>query len=456
MDIKISGEESLQKTFQVIVPSSDIATKKMGFIKSRAHKVKIDGFRPGKAPMPILEQRLGEDALNHVLRTSIDTAVKSCVKDHDLRYIGEPKVDFGDFSEGKDLSFSVQFELLPNVEVKDYSGLSLEKIVVDVQDKDVTEALNRLHKDHKSFEENESDKPAKKGDRVAIECTLSENGAPLANYPAFEANVELGEEFMLSDLDKVLIGAKVGDVKETETTVSKKLQDANLAGKAFHVSIKVKKINAPIVHKIDDTFAKEFGQESLETLKKTLKENLARNYESIARLYMKRHLLDALEGMYSFELPKSMVNNEFNTIWNHLQAEINTAKQSGEYDESETKPEEELKSDYEKIAARRVKLGLVISEVARAEKIQLSQDELRNALYREAMKYQGQERQVMEYFRNHPENIERIAAPILEDKVVDHIATKVKMNEVKVDVTGLKKKVKGVVPTMFDHEEDAA
>lgn len=455
MDIKLSGEESLKKTFQVVVPSSDISTTKMGFIKSRAHKIKVDGFRPGKAPMPILEQRLGEEALNHVLRNSIDIAVKSCVKDHDLRYIGQPKVDFGDFSEGKDLSFSVEFELLPHVEVKDYSGFNLEKISVDLQEKDIEEALNRLHKDHKSFDQNESIQPAQKGDRVNIECTLFENGTPLTNYSKFTVNVILGEDFMLEGIDKVLVGAKNGETKETDTTVSKKLQDPAIAGKTLQAFLMVKEIHSPVAHKIDDAFAKEFGQESLEAFKNTLKENLSNNYAHISRLYMKRHLLDALAGMYDFDLPKSMVENEFNAIWGHLQAEINTAKEKGEYDETDAKPEAELKEEYEKIAQRRVKLGLVISEVARAEKIQISQDELRNALHKEAMKYQGQERQVMEYFRSHPEQIERIAAPLLEDKVVDHISTKAKINEVKVDVDGLKKKVKGVVPTMFDQEDDA-
>jgi trigger factor len=269
--------------------------------------------------------------------------------------------------------------------------------------------------------------------------------------------VELGDKtFMLSGMEEGLLGLKAGEDKSFDSEVSKNFQDAVISGKKVQVHALVKKTLSPVQHKLDDAFAKEFGYDSFDALKEAMKTNVTRNYESVARLYLKRHMLDALEGMYSFDLPKSMVENEFKTIWTHLQSEIEDAKSKGEFDESDSKPEEELRTEYMGIAERRVKLGLVISEISRAEKIQLSQDELRNALYREATKYPGQERQVMDHFKNHPHSIERIAAPILEDKVVDHIATKAKITETQVNVQDLKKKVKGVVPSFFDNEEETA
>lgn len=455
MDIKLTSTEGLNKTFKVLMTSKDILTKKSEYIKARAHKIKIDGFRPGKAPAHILEQRLGDEALSSVLRTSIDGAIKTAAKDHDLRYIGEPKVDFEDYSEGTDFSFTIGFELMPTIEVKGFDKIELEKLVVELDDKEVEKSLADLHKNHKSFAP--SDAKATKECRVEVELTLAENGKKLPNYTNIETTIDLGDaSFMLSGFDKALTGTKEGDEKTFTSDVAENFQDKALAKKTLEATVVVKKVLAPVTHKMDDAFAKEFGQESLQALKDTMKANLARNYESIARLYMKRHMLDALESAYNFDLPKSMVNNEFNTIWTHLQNEITAAKEAGEFDEKESKPEDELKAEYTKIAERRVKLGLVISEVAKAEKIQLSQDELRNAIYREAMKYSGQERQVMEYFRNNPHAIESVAAPILEDKVVDHIATKVKTKEIKVDVAALKKKVRGVVPTLFDDEDDKA
>lgn len=453
MDIKLTSQEGLSRNFKVVVPASDIKTKKETYIKNQAGRVKVDGFRPGKAPMSVLEQRLGGDALNHALRNSIDAAIKSAVKDHNLRYIGEPKVEFDEFNEGSDLSFSLGFEIMPDVEVKDFSKLELENLVVDLSDKEVDESIKDLHKKHKSFQPSEG--KAKKGSRVSVEITLSQDGKNLSKYNKVNATVDLdSKSFMLSGFDTELAGTKAGDEKTFESTVAENFADKELAGKKVQAHVVVKQVLEPKEHKIDDAFAKEFGHDSLDVLKNKMRENLEKNYASIARLYMKRHLLDALDKMYDFDLPKSMVEGEFNNIWQHLQNEIAQAKANGEYDEKDAKPEAELKAEYEAIAKRRVKLGLVISEVARVEKINLSQEELRNAIYREAMRYPGQERQVMDYFRSHPQAIDRIAAPILEDKVVDQIATKVKTKEIKVDVPSLKKKVRGVVPTLFDEEEE--
>ncbi len=456
MEIKLTSNKGLTKVFDVVVTSQDILSKKAAYIKARASKVKVDGFRPGKAPAHVLEQRLGDEALNSVLRTSIDTAIKTSAKDHELRYIGEPKVDFEDFSEGKDLSFKITFEVMPNIEVKPFDKIELEKLLVEVSDKEVDDSIKDLHKNHKSFKPEDNAK-AEKGCRIQIDLTLLDAGKKVPNYTNVETTVDLGDEsFMLSGFDKALTGATESEEKTFRSEIASNFHDKALAGKSLDAVVKVKKVLKPVTHKIDDAFAKEFGHDSLDALKQTMRDNLTRNYESIARLYMKRHMLDKLETEYDFDLPESMVNNEFNNIWQHLQNEIAAAKASGEFDEKDAKPEEELKAEYTSIAKRRVKLGLVISEVAKKEKIQLSQDELRNAIYREAMKYTGQERQAMEYFRNNPQAIDAVAAPILEDKVVDHIATKVKTKETKVDVPTLKKKVKGVVPTLFDDEDDKA
>ncbi len=455
MQTEILSSKGLTREFKVIVSAQDIAEQKIAYIKSRAGKIKIDGFRPGKAPMPVLEQRLGGDALNHALRTFIDNSIKATAKEHNLQYINEPKVDLGDFEEGKDLSFSLTFEVMPEIKNTDFSKIKLDQLVVDMSDEEVEKAVKDLHKNHKSFEHKEG-RAAEKGDRIACELSLSLNGKKVSGYQNASVTLDIGDKaFMLSGVDDAATGLKEGEKKTFSSTVADNFGDAQLAGKNVEVTLVVKKVSAPKKLKIDDEFAKEFKQETLEDLKKNLKENLQSNYSSIARLYLKRHLLDALEKAYDFPLPESMVTSEFNNIWQHLQNELAQAKARGEKIEDEDKPEDELKTEYQKIAERRVRLGLIISHVAKEEKITLSQDELRNAIYREAMRYTGQERKVMEYYRSHPHMIDRLVAPILEDKVVDFIATKIKTTEVKVDVPGLKKKVKGVVPTFFDNEDAA-
>ncbi len=454
MQVQLLSSDGLMREFRVVIPASDLNEKKTGYINSRAHKVKVDGFRPGKVPAYILEQRLGGDALNHALRASIDESIKAAAKGHNLQYINEPKVDFDEFEEGRDLTFKITFDVMPKIETKDFSVISLEKLVADVGEKEIEKSLHDLHKNHKAFQSEEG-RTVQIGDRVSCGVSLTLSGKKVKDYQKVSVTLDVGANaFMLSGIDNQIVGMKAGDQKTFLSTVSPDFSDKEIAGREVEATLVVKQAFAPKTFELDDAFAKEFGQESFDALKSHLKENLRNNYNSIGRLYMKRHLLDELEKAYDFDLPESMVKTEFENIWQHLQNEISGAKARGDKIDDEDKSEEQLRTEYEKIAQRRVRLGLVISHIAKEEKIQLTQDELRNAIYREAMRYRGQERKVMEYYRNNPQMIDRIAAPLLEDKVVDFISTKAQTKEVKVDVEGLKKKVKGIVPTMFDDEAE--
>jgi len=455
MKIELVSEKGLVREFKGIIPSADIQKQKMDYIKSRANKVRIDGFRPGKVPQEILEQRLGDEALHHVLRKSVDSCVTKTIKDHEIRQAGEPQIDFDPFEEGKDFGIKMVFETLPEIKLKDFGSIELEKLSVDVPDAEVEKALQNLNESHKAFTPVQKERAVKDGDRVSCEISLSFNGKKLPQYQKATVTVDVGSKtFMIDGIDAQLKKMKEGETATFKGSVAKNFGDNHIAGQEVDVTLSYKKHLEAKSFKIDDEFAKEFGKDTLADLKAQVRENLEESFQSIARLYMKRHMLDALEKEYKFDLPETMVKVEFESIWQQLQAEIQQSKESGEYDEKEAKPEDELRKEYRGIAERRVRLGLVISEVARSEKIQLSQEELRNALFREALRYPGQEKQVMEYFRSHPQFIDRVAAPMLEDKVVDHIATKIKTKDVKVDVNGLKKKVKGVVPTLFDDEEN--
>ncbi|MBX9976849.1 MAG: trigger factor, partial [Alphaproteobacteria bacterium] len=330
MHVQLLSSDGLTREFKVVIPANDLNAKKKDYIKSRAHKVKIDGFRPGKVPAHLLEQRLGGDAFNHALRTSIDQSIKTTAKDHNLQYINEPKVDFEEFDEGKDLAFTLTFEVMPEIETKDFSGIKLDKLVVDVADTEVEKSLKDLHENHTAFKPEEG-RAAKKGDRVSCDISLTQGGKKLAGYQNLSATVDVGAKtFILSDMDDQVLGAKEGETKTFSSTVADNFGDKKLAGKSVDVTLIVKSVLAPKAFKIDDEFAKEFGKDTLDALKKDMKEGLERNYTGIARLYLKRHLLDELEKMYDFPLPESMVKSEFDAIWKHLQNEMEKAKAAGE------------------------------------------------------------------------------------------------------------------------------
>ena len=357
MNIELVSTEGLVKTFKAVVSADDIQTQKAQYIKNRASKVKIDGFRPGKAPAHILEQRLGGDALNHVLRTSIDKAIKSTTKDHGIRALGEPKVDFDSFDEGKDLSFSMVFESMPTIELKDLNHIELEKIAVDVKDKDVTDALSKLKDGHKSFKIEEG-RAASKDDRIACELSVSQDGKPISEYQKVAVTLDLAQkDFVFPEVNAAVMGKKSGDDVTFSSKASEKFGDKKIAGKTVDVSIHIKDVLAPQTFELNDDFAKEFQKETLDDLKKALKESLENEYNAAGRLYMKRHLLDALEKEYTFDLPVSMVTNEFDNIWGHLQSEIKSAEDKGEEVDNEGKTDDEVRTEYEAIAKRRVKLG---------------------------------------------------------------------------------------------------
>lgn len=451
MQFQRTSQDGLMISFSVTIASKDLQVKKNDYIASRARKVRLDGFRPGKVPQNILEQHLGGDALNHALRTSVDEAIKKVATDNNLRYVNEPHIDLKEFEEGKDVVFSLSFETLPIIEIKDFKSLpTLETLDVDIDPKEVQESLEGLHKQHQSFKPEEG-RSAQKGDRVACTLSLRMNGKPVKKYEKLSLTIAVGENNLpFSDVEEKVLNMKSGESKEFDSVISKDFGDKILAGKTVSVRVSVKDVLAPQSFQLDDAFAKEFGEESLDALKNKLQERLKAEYAQVARLYTKRHLLDALEKEYTFDLPKSMVTSEFETIWSQLQREIELAKEKGETIDNEGKSDDDVRAEYERIASRRVQLGLLISHIAGQQKIQLSQEELRQAIFQEAMRYPGQERRVMEYYRTHPKMIDRLAAPIMEDKVVDYILSQMTVSSVKISTKDFKEKVRGVVPTSFD------
>ena len=454
MQVQRTSQDGLTVSFSVTISSDDLQNKKNEYIASRARKVRLDGFRPGKVPQHILEQHLGGDALNHALRTSVDEAIKKTASENNLRYVNEPHVDFKELEDGKDVIFSLSFETLPEIALKDFKSLaSLEKFEVELDAKEIQESLEGLHKQHQSFKPEEG-RVAQKGDRVSATLSVRLHGKPVKKYEKLALTLAVGENNLpFSNVEVQSEGMKAGDVKECDSVVSSDFGDKALSGKAVSVRIHVKEVLTLQAFQLDDVFAKEFGEESFDALKVKVSDRLKAEYDQIARLYTKRHLLDALEKEYTFDLPKSMVNAEFETIWGHLQREIEEAKANGDTIDNEGKTDEEVRAEYERIAKRRVQLGLLISHIAGEQKIQLSQEDLRQAIFQEAMRYPGQERRVMEYYRTHPKMIDRLAAPLLEDKVVDYILSQMTVSNVKISTQDFKEKVRGVVPTSFDDDD---
>lgn len=432
MKVSVLKQDGLSRELEVTVPAETILKKVESQLVSYGKTAKIPGFRPGKIPMPILKKNYGRMILGEVLDKTVQESMANALREQDLRPAMQPKVALKDgesFDEGKDLTYTMSLEILPTFDVMDLSKVSVEKPVAKVEDKVINETLDRVAKSNRSFVKVEEARAAKAGDTIVIDFHgETKDGMSLPGMSGHDMAVEIGSGQLIPGFEDQLIGKKVGDHAHVDVTFPEDYGAKELAGKAAIFHCDVKELRESAEAKIDEDLAKKLGFENLDTLKDAVVKNITEDYDQLSRLRLKRALLDVLDENHSFELPKGMVDAEYESIVRQMEQE---KKQAGEdisqADKDELKP----------IAERRVRLGLVLAEIGRANKIEVKQDELYKAIYAEARKYPGQEQQVLEFYSKNPQVIESFRAPIYEDKVIDFILTKAKVAEKNVSIDEL-------------------
>ena len=451
-------KEGLSSEFKVVVTSKELDEKVSAKLSSYSKKVKIDGFRPGKVPENVVMQRYGSEVLQEAVQDAVEASTESVLKENNLNPAIKPQVKVTAFDKGKDLEFTLSVEVLPEIELKGFNEMEFEKLVAKVDPADVDRSVNMMVERHRKFVDLEKPRAAIKTDLVKMTATLRVGENIWNDFKDKEMEIEIGtNEVIFEDVDKKLEGAKVGD----QITIDNKCPDdfpiEDLRGKTLTVDAKIDKIQARVLFKADDEYAKEVGIESLEKLRAGVEEMIQIMNNNASRLLLKRRLLDKLSDEYDFELPPSMVENEFTAIWNNLLEQIEEAKETGVYkgDKDDLRVDDESKKEYHDIAKRRVRLGLVISEVAKVNGVSLTQEEVREAVINEAKKYKGEENEAVDHFRKNPQALEALCSPVLEDKVVDFILDSVNLKEREVDMKTFRKEIKEVLPVDDDIDEDA-
>lgn len=431
MQVTELAAEGLKRAFTVVVPAADIAAARDQRLASLAKDIRLPGFRPGKVPMGVVKQRYGSAIMGEVLEEQVQSATKNVVDERGLRPAMQPKIELVNFSDGADLEFKIELEQLPEIPLPDFSAIELEKPVAKVGDEDVTKALEGIAARNRSMEDVAEDRPAAQGDVVVTDFVgrLVEGetvGEPFPGGTGNDMPVEIGGSGFIPGFAEGLDGIKVGETRHVDVTFPAEYGAAELAGKPARFELTAKKLQKPVNAALDDDFAKKLGLESLDELKKRVTETLQGEYDQLSRLNVKRKLLDALSAQASFEVPPSMVDAEFAQIWQRVEADLKAGRLD---DEDKDKDEETLKSEYRAIAERRIRLGLLLSEIGRTNNIQVSNEELSRAMRTEAQRYPGQERQVLEFFQKNPQAIENLRAPIFEEKVVDFMLELAKVTE---------------------------
>jgi trigger factor len=356
-----------------------------------------------------------------VLEKAVQDSSSKVLQEQDVRPALEPKIEVVSFSEGADLEYTMAVEALPQVEPADLADLSLERIVAPVEDAKVDEMLTRLAAGAREFEAPETPRPAESGDQVLIDFAGTVDGEARSGMSGEDQPLELGKGQFIPGFEEQLIGASAEEKRVVTVTFPADYHASELAGKEAVFDVTVKEVRAPVPTVIDDELAKKMGFEDLEALKKAIREQIEGDYNRLSRLKLKRKLMDALSERHDFEVPQGMVDIEFESIWKQVEPELT--------DEEKAKPVDEVKGEYRKIAERRVRLGLLLAEVGKRNNIQVSQEEMNRGLIAEARRYPGQEREVIDLYRNNPRLLDALRAPIYEDKVVDHILTTISVTD---------------------------
>jgi trigger factor len=432
MQVTETLNSGLKREFKVVINATELSKEMDAKLKDMAGKAQIKGFRPGKVPVAHLKNMYGKSVMAEVIQTTIDDHSRKVFADRNLKPAYQPEVklpedekEVNEVMDGKaDLSFTLAAEVIPDFEVKDFSGIELSKHVVGHSDEHINEALNRLGDQYKNFNDAREGAKAIKGDKVSIDFVGSIDGVEFDGGKGEDIPLEIGSNQFIPGFEEQLINAKVGDDVVVKVSFPADYGAANLAGKAAEFKVKVKGIQQPAENKIDEDFAKRLGFEDLAKLTDMVKTGLDREFSQMTAMKLKRDVLDAMDKQYTFDLPEKLVEAEFNSIWAAL---TNEMQKAGKTFADEDTTEEKARDEYKKISERRVRLGLVLGTIGEKEGVQIADQELQQALINRARQFPGQEKQVFDYYRKNSNALMELRGPLFEQKVVDVIVSKAKV-----------------------------
>jgi trigger factor len=437
MQVTETLAEGLKHEFKISVPASDLDAKADAKLVDLKDKVKLNGFRPGKVPVSHLKKVYGRSVMAEAIDQTIRDTNTQIFTDRGFRLATEPKItmpteqaEVEELLAGKaDLNYTVAIEVVPTIQLADFKTFTVEKPVVEVTDVEVDEAIKRIAEQNRPFAAKTEGAKAANGDRVTINFKGSINGELFEGGTGEGIPVVIGAGQFIPGFEEQLVGIGAGETRTLKVSFPKNYASEKLAGQPAEFETTATLIEAPGETKIDDEFAKTLGLESLDKLKEAARERLVAEFAGATRQRVKRALLDRLDDSHKFEAPPSLIEEEFNLMWNSIKAEMES---SGKTFADEDTTEEAAKEEYQKIADRRVRLGLVLSEIGEKNKLTVTDDEVSRAVIERARSMPGREKEVWDYYRNNANALAQLRAPIYEDKVVDFILELANVTEKKV------------------------
>ena len=442
MEVIETTSDGLKRELKVKIAASELNERLSKRLDELKTQVNLKGFRPGKVPVDHLRKVYGRSVMAEILEQTISESTQKAIADRKERPALDPDISVTEDSEeiekviagDSDLDYTISFEVLPDIEVADLTKLKLEKPVVEVTDEEVDNSLKRIHEDAVSYEK--KDGKAEDGDQVTIDYQGKIDGEAFDGGTAEDAPVVLGKGAFIPGFEEGLKGVKAGDKKTIDCAFPKDYPAKELADKKATFDVTVKEVAGPELAKLDDEFAKKLGYDTLAGLRDAVEARVKEEYESVSKARLKRELLDNLDKTHKFEVPATLVEREFESVWQQVNGELEKA---GRTFEDEDTTEEKARKEYEELAERRVRLGLVLSDIGEKSEVKISDEEVNQALMERVQQFPGQEREVFEFYQKNPQAVAELRVPIFENKVIDHILDQASVKEKKVTVEELLK-----------------
>jgi trigger factor len=426
MQVTETLSEGLKREYKVVVPAAELDAKVNQRLDDLKGRVRINGFRPGKVPVAHLKRMYGRSAMAEVIEATVRDANNQIVSERGFKLAADPKVTLPteesaitQLIDGKsDLNYTMALEIVPPITLGDFKTIKLTKLTADVAETEVEEGIKNIADQNRPYTPRPQGEKATKDDRITISFAGTIDGKPFEGGTGDDAVVLIGSNTFIPGFEDQLIGVTTGETRALKVTFPAHYMNEDLAGKDAEFVVTAKSVEAPGTVTIDDEFAKVLGLESLEKLRDAVKDRITREHASMSRQKIKRALLDELDKMHKFDPPPTLVEEEFDRVWKSVLQELENERKTFA-DENTT--EEKAKAEYRAIAERRVRLGLVLAEIGEKNNITVTDDELSRAVMDRARQFAGQEQRVWDYYRQNPQAIAALRAPIFEEKVVDFL-----------------------------------
>ena len=436
MQVTELKKKGLEREFKVTVPSKDITDKLNGSLLQISKDVEIEGFRKGKAPLNIVKQRFGQNALNQTLDELIKSTTNEVIKKKNLRLAIKPKVDVKNFGEEKGLEYIMTLELIPDIKVEDIKKIKLTKFISKIDEDDFKKTLETFSKTQQNFEKKDG-KKIENGDGVLLNLRPTYNNEIVKEALIENKMTVVGEKMIISEIEQKILGTKAGDKLDFICKFPVNFPDKDIAEKDVRVEIDILEVRVPQKKVLDDNFAKSMGAIDLNDFKEKIRKQMQGELDGISKMIMKKDLIEQLDKIHKINLPQGMVKYEFDIIWN----KFNDDKTKGIIDETDkNRKEEDLKKEYRSIAERRVKVGLILAKIGEDQKISVSEDDLKKAIEQEILRQPDAKEQIIKFYSENSQALASLKAPIFEQKIVEYILENIKIENKEISKKELLKK----------------